>query len=132
MNTAKLEIQRLISESYEDKINERISENLWREKYRVWMEEESRLKVEIKAFDKKELATTQIFKECIERGKSLKSQYVLGSETQKRKLVEILASNLILNHGSVECCWRKPWNLLPKKGQVGYWISRILIPCNTF
>ena len=125
LNGMKLEIQRLISESYEDKINGRISENLWREKYRGWMEEESRLKAEIKAFDKMEPATTQIFKECIERGKSLKSQYVYGSETQKRKLVEIVASNIILGERSIGFNWRKPWNLLAKKGEIEKWSTLI-------
>lgn len=125
LNGMKLEIQRLISESYEDKINGRISENLWREKYRSWMEEESRLKAEIKAFDKKEPPTLQIFKECIERAKSLKSQYVFGSDLQKRKLVEILASNIILGGVSVSFRWRNPWVLLPKKGAKEKWSGRL-------
>ena len=88
------------------------------------MEEESRLKAEIKAFDKREPATTKIFKECIEQAKSLKSQYVFGSSLQKRKLVEIVASNIILGEKSIEFNWRKPWNLLPPKGEKERWSER--------
>lgn len=117
LNTMKLEVQRLISESYEDKINGRISENLWRDKYRKWMDEESRLKAQIKAFDKTEPATTQILKECIEQAKRLYSQFIYGSHMQKRKIVEMVASNIVLKEGKIDFERRKPWIWLPRRGK---------------
>lgn len=46
-------------------------------------------------------------------------------------MVEMLASNLILNHGSIEYHWRKPWILLPKKGQIEKW-STLIPEARTF
>ena len=116
LEAMKTEVQRLISKSYEDKINGVIPENIWIEKYRKWMDDESKIKAQIKAFDKMEVATTPLLKECIEQTKNLSSLYhsvdFPGAGLRKRKLVEIVASNVILNDSSIGFNWRKPWNLL--------------------
>ena len=128
LEAMKTEVQRLISKSYEDKINGVIPENIWIEKYRKWMDDESKIKAQIKAFDKMEVATTPLLKECIEQTKNLSSLYhsvdFPGAGLRKRKLVEIVASNVILNDSSIGFNWRKPWNLLPKKGEIEKWSER--------
>ena len=117
----KVEVGRLIAQSYEDKISGVIPEHLWKEKYRKWMDEESRIKSEIKAFECTEPATTPRVKEWIEQAKALSSQYFSASHTSKRKFVELVGSNIILKDGKIDFSLRKPWNLLPPKGEIGIW-----------
>lgn len=114
-------VLRLIAQSYEDKISGVIPEHLWKEKYRKWMDEESRIKSEIKAFECTEPATTPRVKEWIEQAKALSSQYFSASHTSKRKFVELVGSNIFLRDGTIEFDWRKPWNLLPPKVEIGIW-----------
>ena len=117
----KAEVGRLIAQSYEDKITGVIPEILWKEKYRKWMDEESRIKSEIKAFGCTEPATTPRVKEWIEQAKALSSQYFSAPNTSKRKFVELVGSNIILKDGKIDFSLGKPWNLLPPKGEIGIW-----------
>ncbi len=85
------------------------------------MDEESKLTAEIKAFGSSEPATTPRVKEWIEQAKALSSQYFSADSMTRRKMVEIVGSNLFLKGRSIEFDWRKPWNLLPPKGENEKW-----------
>ena len=117
----KAEVKKRISKSYEDKITGVVSENLWRGNYRKWQEEESIINAQIKSFGPEAISTYEKLEKCIELAKTLYCKWFRAFSDEKRKLVEILASNLILNHGSIEYHWRKPWILLPKKGEIEKW-----------
>jgi len=106
---------------YEDKVAGNIPESLWKDKYRKWMDEESKLKAEIKAFGSAEPATTKRVKEWIEHAKALSSQYVNSSGPVRRKMVELVGSNIIYKDENLKFERRKPWTMLPPKDDLKLW-----------
>ena len=118
------ELRAFIDRAYEDKLTRAISEELWQEKTRQWESEHVQIIAEINSLK-------DSTDEYMSRGVQLielmqHSEIIFKNATpeKKRKMVELVSSNLLLANGNLEYHWKKPFNLLAVKGDLENWRAR--------
>ncbi len=124
LQSRQKELDEFIEKAYEDKLKGLISEELWRNQDAKWKHEQQRIVDEI-------LALKDTKDEYMQRGVTLielmqHSEIIFKNSTPeiKRKMVELVSSNLLLANGNLEYHWRKPFNMLAVRGNLEEWRTR--------
>ena len=118
----KSAVQDTMKEEESDKLSNAISEDMWRNKHDMWMNEKHEI---IEQLDSMDDHKSQYIKEgitLIELAQRTENIYKNASPEVKRKLVEIVSSNRVLSDGSIEFYYRKPFNWLAESSHnQGWW-----------
>lgn len=117
-------LDQYMNAAYEDKLKGLITEQMWREKHDRWMLEREEIQKEIKAAGEIKDTYIQRGVEIIELTQNLDSIYKNATPEKKRRLVEIVSSNLVLRNGSLEFSYRKPFDVLAEPTIEARWRTR--------
>ena len=120
----KEQLTQFIEKSYEDKLTGAISEDLWKMNNAKWAKEREKITSELNAIDNSKDEYMQRGVTLIELMQQSENIYKNASPEKKRKLVELVSSNLLLANGTLEYHWRLPFNMLAINGQKGKWHTR--------
>lgn len=124
------ELDRFIQRAYEDKIRGDLDEEKWRGMDQAWKAEHAKILSEVGSLrdDKDEYMQRGV--ELIELMQHSEIIFKNATAEKKRKLVELVSSNLMLADGTLEYHWQKPFDLLAVKGNLENWRSQgDLNPC---
>ncbi len=118
------ELDSFIQQAYQDKLKGLITESYWREQDSQWKLEQGNITAELdNLFDSQD--------EYMQRGVQLielmqHSETIFKNATpeKKRKMVELVSSNLSLKDGKLSYDWRKPFDMLAVKGDLEEWRAR--------
>jgi hypothetical protein len=114
LDARRAELDGFIQRGYEDKVRGRISEEQWQTHDLKWQHERAEIVAEYDSMMNQQ-------DEYIARGVSLielmqQSEIIFKNATpeKKRKMVELVSSNLLLKDGTLRFSWRKPFDMLVK------------------
>jgi site-specific DNA recombinase len=113
-----------LDKSYEDKLAGNISEELWREKNSNWNSELAEVRKKIEAIGEQKEGVIENGALFIELVQNAINAFENGDSEKKRKMVEIVSSNLRLSNGSLEFDYRKPFDVLAVGGDFEKWRTR--------
>ena len=123
LQARQVELKIFIEKSYEDKLKGLIHEEMWRKQNQQWEREHAKIVGELDALKN----STD---EYMQRGVTLielmqHSEIIFKKATPeiKRKMVELVSSNLLLKDGTLQYHWRKPFNMLAVRGDFEIWRS---------
>lgn len=125
MNKSELSrIQRRISQiqtwkekSYIDKLEEKISEDHWLKLNEKWDDELFRLKAKLQAHDGDFGSKIITAGKILELAQRLPDLWIKQNNYEKRKLVDLIYSNCILNGRTLCTTYRKPFRFIAEGGQ---------------
>ncbi|MBF0365311.1 MAG: hypothetical protein HQK50_07045 [Oligoflexia bacterium] len=116
-------LENYLDRSYENKLNNRIAEEIWRKKHDQWTLEREQVKRELDTMDDRRDGYIERGVICIELAKNAYQTYIRANSAVKRKMVEIVVSNLTISNGSIEYDYRKPFDLLANLGGKENWYT---------
>jgi hypothetical protein len=105
------ELVSFIETSYEDKMTGKISGELWQQSTSRWGTEKEKIATELNAIDDHKDEYMRRGVELIELMQHSEIIYKNATADRKRRLVELVSSNLLLANGSLEYHWNLPFNL---------------------
>ena len=117
----KYQLEEFIEKSYEDKLSGSLSEKIWKTNTAKWSKERDLIASEIKAIEGSKDEYMHRGVELIELMQHSKIIYKRATPDRKRRLVELVSSNLLLADGSIEYHWNLPFNMLAIKGDFEKW-----------
>jgi hypothetical protein len=117
-------LSRYIDEAYTDKVEGKITENLWRQNNEKRLLERDQINNEISAMDDKKQEHIQKGVLLIELAQRTVSIYQNTIPEAKRKLLDLVSSNLVLKDGTIDYLYRKPFDLLAEGSSKEKWWRR--------
>lgn len=120
-------LQTYMDKAYDDKLAGDLDPEVWREKNEQWKRERQETKAKIDALDdaKDEYIENGVL--LIELAQRSESVYKLATPEEKRQLVEIVSSNLVLKDGNIEITYRKPFDLLAVSDSETKWWTLVTL-----
>jgi DNA invertase Pin-like site-specific DNA recombinase len=116
-------LEKFISQSYEDKLSGQISEELWNRNNNLWEKERNEILLEMKSIGDEKADYMHRGVELIELMQHSEMIYEFANPEKKRKMIEIVSSNLNLCNGSIEFKTKKPFDLLCKSKGFENWYT---------
>ncbi len=117
-------INRYVDESYTDKLEGKIAEELWRDKNEKWLRERDKINQELSSMEDQKQEYIEKGVLLIELAQRTVNVYRNAKPEIKRKLIDIVSLNLVLKNGTIEYHYRKPFDLLADSGKDGEWWRR--------
>jgi hypothetical protein len=124
LQARQVELNRFIETAYEDKLKGVISEQAWRGQDSKWQTEHRQVIDEISSLKDSKDGYMERGVQLIELFQNAEIIYQNATPEKKRKMVELVSSNLLFVDGSVEFQWRMPFNLLAVNGSLERWCGR--------
>lgn len=118
-----MELDSFIQRAYEDKLRGDLSEEKWRAMDYGWKAEHAKLMDEIGGLKDEKDEYMQRGVQLIELMQNAEIIFKNATPEKKRKMVELVSSNLMLKDGTLEYQWRKPFDMLAVKGDLVKWRS---------
>lgn len=122
LQARQIQLKRFIETSYEDKLNGKISEELWQQNTQKWEFEREQILEELKSLNDSTDEYMQKGVSLIELIQHAEIIFKNATPEKKRKMVDLVSSNLLLADGTLEYHWRKPFNLLAINGNLEKWL----------
>ena len=120
--TAKAaELKSRLDRLYTDRLENRIDEQFFTDKWNAWRSELSQIETQIARAGDTGADARKHFENAIELANRAKSLFETGNESFRTKLVQITLSNLSLDGKSLRYDYRFPFNLFVKTGGEGEW-----------
>lgn len=113
-----------ISQSYMDKLEEKIGDDLWESKTSEWKSEQERIMVDLNSFRS---ANTDYMLEgvkLLELARSASSLFASMSVDNKREMLKLVLSNPRITDGTIEYNYEKPFDMLVNVTNLNGWGSR--------
>ncbi len=121
LQVRQTELRTFIERAYEDKLAVTITEDLWREKTRRWESEREQILAEMSSLNDSTDEYMNRGVQLIELMQHAEIIFKNATPEKKRKMVELVSSNLLLANGTLEYHWKKPFNMLAIKGDLENW-----------
>lgn len=115
------ELDSYIQQAYEDKIKGFLSEDHWRKQDSKWKTELADVICEFESLADSQDEYMQRGVQLIELMQHTEIIFKNATPEKKRKMVELVSSNLLLKDGTLEYHWRKPFDMLAVKGNLEDW-----------
>ena len=115
------ELDTFVQRAYEDKLRGDLSEEKWRELDTAWKLEHANIGTEYDSLMDSQDEYMQRGVELIELMQHSGIIFKNATAEKKRKLVELVSSNLLLRDGTLEYLWKKPFDLLAVRGKNENW-----------
>lgn len=122
LQARQVQLKQFIETAYEDKLCGKISEELWAENTQRWELEREQILGELRSLNDSTDEYMQRGVQLIELIQHAEIIFKNATPEKKRKMVELVSSNLLLANGNLEYHWRKPFNLLAIKGDLKNWL----------
>ena len=106
------ELDSFIQRAYEDKLKGVIGEAHWREQDSNWKQEQSQIIIQVRTLSNSQDQYMQRGVKLIELMQQSEIIFKNATPEKKRKMVELVSSNLLLKDGTLQYHWRKPFDLL--------------------
>lgn len=104
------QIESFQDKMYEDKLEDRISETLWRDKHNRYQSEQTKILDQLKHLE----VASDAFKEdslrLLELANKASKLFKLGTPEEKRKIAGMILSNPVFKDGSIEYNYGKPFD----------------------
>jgi len=113
----KTDIQRKMGQAYEDKLEGNISVELWQTKQANWQQELIDIEDKISGSFTQSGQVYNDGAKIIELTQRLYPLWLQQNSTEKRKMVQILLSNMTLNGANLRHNWRQPFCYLVNLGE---------------
>jgi hypothetical protein len=97
---------------------------MWSRKNDSWVSEREKIEAELKNITDEKDEYMKVGVELIELMQHSEIIYKNASAEKKRRLVELVSSNLLLGDGSIEYQIKKPFNMLVLNGFFKKWRER--------
>jgi len=107
-------LRKRIDQAYVDKLDGIIGEELWQQKSSQWEKELTDVDRQISALGTSGLCCMLQGTRIIELARNAYPWYLEEDSTQKRKLLQILASNYLLDGRNLHYSYKKPFDILVK------------------
>ena len=104
----------MLDRAYEDKLNGRISDDLWERKSRAWENEFSDIRHRIKAHESANLNYYETGTEILELANRAYSLYLRQDRREQSFLLNQILSNCTFYRGTLCPTYRKPFDILAK------------------
>ena len=117
-------INHYIDVSYTDKLEGKITEDLWRQNNQKWLLEREKINSELLSMDDQKQEYIEKGVLLIELAQRTVTVYQNAKPEVKRKLVDIVSLNLVLTNGTIEYHYRKPFDILADSGPKEKWWRR--------
>jgi len=117
------ELASFIDQSYEDKLTGRITEELWSKNNQKWHAEKQKVTAELASLEDAKDEYMQRGVTLIELMQHSEMVYKKATPEIKRRMVELVSSNLLLGDGTLQYSWRIPFNMLAIKGNLDIWLG---------
>ena len=118
-------LDRKITAAYQDKLSGAIDESLWQTTHDRLSAEKRKVEAELKAVNEERGDYLERGSLLIELVQSTDKAYRNGSAETKRKIIEIVSSNHVLEGGSLRFNYRKPFDLLASAHSCDEWLARL-------
>ena len=115
------ELDTYIQRAYEDKLRGDLNEEKWRAMDHAWKAEHAKIMSELDSLKDEKDEYMQRGVQLIELMQHSEIIFKNATAEKKRKLVELVSSNLMLADGTLEYHWQKPFDLLAVKGNLEDW-----------
>src|SRR5206468_11168586 len=113
-------IRKRMDDAYTDKLDGKITEDFWERKSNDWRMEEQQVKMAIQGLDSAETGDRALDAERIfELANKAYLLYVSQDSVEKAKLLKMLFSNCSVDAVSVSPTYRKPFDIIAKRAQLG-------------
>lgn len=116
-------LKRYIDKAYEDKLNDRIPEEMWAQKNNEWLLEQARVKKQIDSLEDHQQDYINKGMLLIGLMQGAESTYKKADPTKRRRLVEIISSDSFLESGNIRFSYKKPFDLLAKSKAREMWCA---------
>jgi hypothetical protein len=117
-------IESFLEQSYEDKLKGQISVEMWLQNKNKWETQKAEIHEQLNTLE-------VIGNDCVEKGVELIELmqnvgiiYKSASPETKRRLVELVSSNLFLGDASMRFKIKKPFDLLSQMASIEIWYSQ--------
>ena len=111
-----------MDKSYEEKLLGKVEEDVWSRKMHQWREEELFLKAKLEAPSASQTHERVLSaKRILELAQKAYSVYLTASDTQRSDLLKMVLSNCQTDGVSLWPTYRKPFDLIFKRGQNEEW-----------
>jgi hypothetical protein len=125
-------VRNRLDQAYLDKLDGKISEDLWIRKNAEWQVEEQQVQTEIRAVGEIKPERMLDAVKILELANKAYFLYVKQSPSEKAKLLNLVVSNCAIDAASVYPTYRKPFEVIFAKGKNEGWRAREdsnLCPC---
>ena len=113
-----------VNQIYLDKLDNKISEEFWKEKHNEWTYEIAICMEKIKEHTQASIDYMKLGGELLELLKNLYPRYIQQNQTEKKKLLKIIFSNFTLNGGNIDYTYKKPFDLIVEGASCSKWWTR--------
>ena len=117
LSRRKTNLQKKIGNAYEDKLDGKISEEFWLSKTNEWQADLVYNENQLNSRMDSNHNYVEGAKRIIELSKYLYPLYIQQDSTEKRKMVQILLSNLSMDGSNLDYNWHQPFNWIVEMGQ---------------
>ncbi len=117
-------LQAKIDRGYDDYVEGRISDALWRRKSAEWETELATVNAELSALDRPATAFVATGERTIELVKRAGILYKTKDPAEQRRVLDSVLSNCTFDRGSVCPTYKKPFDLFARASETGEWRGR--------
>lgn len=110
-----------IHKAYEEKLDGKITENLWDDLYQGWNVELERIEAKLQAYSRADLNYVKTGAEIIELAKGAYDQYVTRNPFDQRKLLDCVISNSAVDGVSFCFTYNKPFDAIAEGLESNNW-----------
>jgi len=117
-------VRHRIEQMYLDKLDAKVSEELWLRKSAEWQQEEQQVMMAMRALENASPDKMLDGARILELANKAHSLYLRQTPTEKAKLLKMVLSNCAVDALSLHPTYRKPFDLIFTQGQNGGWRAR--------
>lgn len=117
-------LQKKMEQAYEDKLEGKISEELWNQKSKEWQEEQNSVTEQMERCQNANRSYLDLGGKLIELAEKAPLLYSKQLPMERRKLLNILLSNCTLKGGILYPTYRKPFDILLQMPENKSWLRR--------
>jgi hypothetical protein len=117
-------VRRRTEQMYLDKLDGKVSEELWLRKSAEWQHEEQQVMMAMRALENASPDKMLDGARILELANKAHSLYLRQSPTEKAKLLRMVLSNCAVDALNLYPTYRKPFDLIFTQGQNGGWRAR--------
>jgi len=116
-------LQAKIDRGYDDYVEGRISDALWRRKSAEWETELATVNAELSALNRPATAFVATGERIIELVKRAGMLYKTKDPAEQRRVLESVLSNCTFDRGTLSPTYRKPFDLFARGNETGEWLA---------
>lgn len=113
-----------LDSAYEDKLDNLLSEELWRRKSQFWESEILSIRGKLESFEKATFSYYEKGLEILELAKNAHRLYLQQNPLEQRELLTTVASNFSFDGVNVIATYKKPFDILAQNPEISKWRPR--------